>query len=407
MSKPLTGFRILDFSQFLSGPVSTLLLSDFGAEVIKIENPPLGDNTRYGPYIEKGVSSHYAMRNRGKKSIVLNMKKEEHKKLFLEMVKTADAVVDNYKPGTMEKFGITYELLQEINPKIVYTSISGYGQEGPYASHAAFDQTIQAESGMMSITGKEGGTPTKCGASVADFSAGLLACTGTLMAIYDAQRTGKGRRVNVSMMDSLVFGMGEAFGEYFRTGEIPEPKGNQTEAAVPSGAYLTRDGEQLMITVSGEKEWQNFCDAIGKEEWFQKTEWSTEQKRAEDRRNLEEQVEKAVAEYDFAELEKRLIEKNCVFGRVNDFAEVAGHPQIKYRKTMVSAAFPNGVTFEVPGNPIIMSDMERETSYRAEPLGCNTYEVLREVAAEEELHRLFDPVMEEVRTAEKAVYDKS
>ena len=157
MSKPLEGFRILDFSQFMSGPMCTLLLSDFGAEVIKIENPPIGDNTRYGNIIDHEVSSHFATRNRGKKSIVLNMKDEAHKKLFLELVKTADAVIENYKPGTMEKFGINYEVLKEINPGIVFTSISGYGQDGPYASHAAFDQTVQAESGMMSITGPEAG----------------------------------------------------------------------------------------------------------------------------------------------------------------------------------------------------------------------------------------------------------
>lgn len=319
---PLQGIRILDFSQFLSGPLCTLLLSDFGAEVIKIENPPLGDNTRYGPYIEREVSSHYAMRNRGKKSIVLNMKNREHRDLFLKMVKTADAVVDNYKPGTMEKFGITYDLLREINPRIVFTSISGYGQDGPYASHAAFDQPVQAESGVMSITGEQGGEPVKCGASIGDVTGGLAACIGTLMGIYDAKTSGQGRQIDVSMMDALVFGMGRQFSEYLRNGIVPGPAGRAPVKA-------------------------------------------------------------------------------------NDFAAVKEHPQIRYRQTFVNAEFPNGVVFRVPGNPIRMSGTEHRMEYPAAMLGQHTYEVLREAAEEETLRRLFDPVLEEMRKAEKKIYEKS
>ena len=156
--KPLEGIRILDFTQFMSGPICTLMLSDFGAEVIKLENPPLGDGTRYGNIMENGCSSHYATRNRGKKSVVLNMKDGAQRDLFLKLVETADAVVENFKPGTMEKFGITYEVLEKINPRIVLTSISGYGQEGPYAHRPAYDATVQAESGVMSITGEVGGS---------------------------------------------------------------------------------------------------------------------------------------------------------------------------------------------------------------------------------------------------------
>lgn len=407
MSKPLEGIRILDFSQFLSGPMCTLLLSDFGAEVIKIENPPLGDNTRYGPYIDQEVSSHYAMRNRGKKSIVLNMKNEEHKKLFLKLAETADAVVDNYKPGTMEKFGITYDLLRELNPKIIFTSISGYGQTGPYASHAAFDQTVQAESGMMSITGEEGGAPMKCGASVADVSGGLSACIGTLMGIYDAQRTGRGRRIDVSMMDSLVFGLEDQFSSYLRTGEVPKPQGNHMVSAAPSGAYRCKDGQRLMVTVTTDEQWKNFCEALEKNEWKQKKEWASREQRVADQQTLDAQVSRVFASLSCDELEKKLLEKKCICGKVNDFEAVKNHPQVKHRQTFVNATFPNGVAFQVPGNPIHMSGMERQTEYSAATLGHHTFEVLSEVADEETLHRLFDPVLKAVREAEKKVYDQS
>lgn len=404
---PLAGIRILDFSQFLSGPLCTLMLSDFGAEVIKIENPPLGDNTRYGPYIEREVSSHYAMRNRGKKSIVLNMKNEKHKELFLKMVKTADAVIDNYKPGTMEKFGITYELLREINPRIVFTSISGYGQDGPYASHAAFDQPVQAESGVMSITGEYGGIPVKCGASIGDVTGGLAACIGTLMGIFDAQRNGAGRRADVSMMDALVFGLGSRFSSYLRTGVVPEPCGNRSVHAMPSGAYRCRDGERIMVVVETEEQWKNFCSALDRSDWIENEKWSSFRLRMADAGNLEREISCEFASRSAEELVQRLSQKQCVFGKVNDFSAVTEHPQTEYRHTFVEAKFPNGVVFRVPGNPIRISGMKLRTEYPAAPLGYHTCEVLGEVADEEEIRRLFAPVMDEVRRAEKSVYENS
>lgn len=405
--KLLKGVRILDFSQFLSGPMCTLMLSDFGAEVIKIENPPLGDNTRYGPYIEREVSSHYAMRNRGKKSIVLNMKNEEHKELFFKLVKNADAVVDNYKPGTMEKFGITYEVLKKINPRIVFTSISGYGQAGPYASHAAFDQPVQAESGFMSITGEKGGMPVKCGASVADVAGGLVACVGTLMGIYDAQQTGCGRRIDVSMMDSLIFGLGNQFSSYLRTGKIPGPRGNREEQAAPSGVYRCKDGTRMAVTVYSDEQWVRFCEALGKTEWKQNKEWSTQSKREAESDRLDEEISRVFACYTSEELEQMMLEKQCICGKVNDFSAVRDHPQVKHRQTFVNAVFPNGVSFLVPGNPIHIDGMKRKNEYAAAPLGYHTYEVLSEVADEETLHRIFEPVLADVRKAEKAIYDKS
>lgn len=407
MSKPLEGIRILDFSQFMSGPMCTLLMSDFGAEVIKIENPPIGDNTRYGNIIDHDVSSHFATRNRGKKSIVLNMKDEIHKKLFLELVKTADAVVENYKPGTMEKFGITYEVLKAINPKIVFTSISGYGQDGPYAGHAAFDQTVQAESGMMSITGPEGGEPVKSGGSIADYSGGLMACIGTLMGILEAQKTGHGRRVDVSMMDSLIFCLENQFSSYLKTGRVPKPMGNSYASSAPIGAYKCRDGKSLMITVGTDAQWKTFCEALNQPQWYANENWSTMTQRAADYKAIDAEVNRVFGQYDSEEVADMLFKGKCVYGRINDFEAVANHPQVQYRKTIVNASYANGVTFKVPGNPIHMSDLEREENYTAAELGENTFEVLGEVADQETLHTIFDPVMKKVAEAQNAIYSKS
>lgn len=406
MAKPLEGFRILDFTQFMSGPICTLLMSDFGAEVIKIENPPLGDATRYGPILENEVSSHYATRNRGKKSIIMNMKNEQHKRLFLELVKTADAVVENYKPGTLEKFGITYELLEKINPKIVLTSISGYGQTGPYASHAAFDQTVQAESGMMSITGHPGQEPVKCGGSIADYCGGLMGCIGTLMGIIDAQKTGHGRRVDVSMMDSMILCLENVFSSYLRNGKIPQPSGNSYASSAPIGAYPCKDGSSLMISVGTDAQWIAFCEALGQPDWAANPNYTTMSQRADRRTEIDALVTGLFSQHTADELAEMLQARKCVYGRINNMEAVASHPQVAHRQTIVNAVYPNGTSFQVPGSPILMSGMERQTEYATAPLGRDTFEVMCEVADEDTVREVFAPVLDEIEEKLKARFGK-
>ena len=407
MNKPLEGMRILDFTQFMSGPMCTLILSDFGAEVIKIENPPLGDNTRYGKIIEDQVSSHYAARNRGKKSIVLNMKDQKQRDLFLELVKTADAVVENFKPGTMEKFGITYEVLEKINPRIVYTSISGYGQEGPYAGHPAFDATVQAESGVMSITGPQGGNPTKCGTSIADYSGGLIGCIGTLIGMVDAQRTGHGRRVDVSMMEALTFSLENMISTYMRTGIVPKPNGNRYPASSPIGDFMCKDGVPIMLNISTNPQWKAFALALDQPQWLEDPDFESMLKRAENYQKVEAEVNRVFSQLTSDEVEERMLRSKSVYGRINDFEGLKNHPQMQYRKSIISAKYPNGVTFRVPSNPIIMSGLERETEVMAMPLGANTIEIMSEVADADTVHEIFDPVLEQVKTATTDMYSKS
>ena len=406
-TKPLEGIRILDFTQFMAGPMCTLLMSDFGAEVIKIENPPLGDNTRYGKIIDNEASSHYATRNRGKKSIVLNMKDPEHRDMFLKLVKTADAVIENFKPGTMEKFGITYEVLEKINPKIVYTSISGYGQEGPYANHAAFDATVQAEAGIMSITGEEGGRPTKCGASVGDYSGGLVGCVGTLMGIIDAQRTGHGRRVDVSMMDALLFMIENQFSVYLRNGIVPKPNGNRYPAASPIGDFMCKDGVPIMLNISTNPQWKTFAEVLGQPQWVDDPDFASMSLCAQNYKKVEAEVSRVFAQRDSKEIAELLQSKQCVYGMINDLEAIKNHPQVEYRKMIVNAKYPNGVTFQVPGSPMQMSGMERQMDFDTALLGQDTFDILSEVADPAEVHRVFDPVMEKVKAASDDMYKKS
>ena len=404
--KPLEGMRILDFTQFFSGPVCTLLLSDYGAEVIKLENPPAGDATRYGNVMVNEGSSHYATRNRGKKSVAINMKDEAQRNLFLELVKTADAVVENFKPGTMEKFGITYELLEKINPRIVYTSISGYGQEGPFASHAAYDATVQAESGVMSITGPAGGDPTKCGGSIADYCGGLMACIGTLIGMVDALRTGHGRRIDVSMMDTLLLLQENMLSSYLITKKLPKPNGNRYPSASPIGDFMCKDGVPIMLNIATDAQFKAFAEVLEQPQWLEDPDFATMALRATNYEKVEAEVRRVFADLDSKEVADRLQSRKLVYGSINNYEAVVHHPQVEYRKSFVQATYPDGTSFKVPGNPMLMSDVERQMDFETVPLGYNTFDVLTEVADAAEVHRIMDPVMAQVEAKKKAMYKK-
>ena len=405
--KPLEGMRILDFTQFFSGPVCTLLLSDYGAEVVKLENPPAGDATRYGNVMVNEGSSHYATRNRGKKSVAINMKDEEQRKIFLELVKTADAVVENFKPGTMEKFGITYEVLEKINPKIVYTSISGYGQEGPFSSHAAYDATVQAEAGIMSITGAAGGNPTKCGASIADYCGGLMACIGTLIGMVDASRTGHGRRIDVSMMDTLLLLQENMLSSYLLTKKMPKPNGNRYPSASPIGDFMCKDGVPVMLNIATDAQFKAFAEVLEQPQWLENPDFASMALRATNYEKVEAEVNRVFAELDSADVAERLQSRKLVYGSINNYEAVVNHPQVEYRKTFVNATYPDGTSFKVPGNPMLMSGVERQMNFETVPLGYNTFEIMSEVSYEEIIHRIMDPVMEQVEAKKKTMYKKA
>lgn len=397
MHKPLDGIRILDFTQFMSGPIATLMLSDFGAEIIKIENPPLGDGTRYGNVMENGCSSHYATRNRGKKSVVLNMKDEEQRALFLKLVETSDAVIENFKPGTMEKFGITYDILKKINPRIVYTSISGYGQEGPYASHAAYDATVQAESGVMSITGEDGGKPMKCGGSIADYSGGLVGCIGTLIGIIDAQKTGEGRRIDASMMDSLLLLQENMLSVYMKNGIVPKPNGNRYPAASPIGDFMCKDGVPIMLNISTDLQWKNFANVLGQPQWIEDPDFASMAVRAKNYKKVEDEVNRVFSTLESKEVAELLQSVQSIYGHINDYEAVVKHPQVEFRKVFVNAVYPDGTSFKVPGNPMLMSGVEREMNCSTALLGQNTIEVLEQVADLDTVHKIMDPVLEKIK----------
>lgn len=256
--KPFENVTVLDFTQFTSGSVCTSIMGDLGAEVIKIENPPYGDNNRYNPPSVNKKTCYISSLDHNKKSVLLNLKDERQKEIFFKMVKTADVVVDNFKAGTMEKFGCGYEKLKEINPRIVCTSISGFGQTGPWRTRAAYDVIVQAVAGLMSVTGETGGRPLRFGVSMADVTSGLMACVATLAALCDAKRTGVGRYIDLGMMDNVFALLEQPVANYGITGVAAKPNGNRHLSAVPFAAFHCKEGAQVVICAFMDEDYAAF-----------------------------------------------------------------------------------------------------------------------------------------------------
>ncbi len=407
MKKPLEGVTILDFSQFFAGPIATLLMGDMGAEVIKLENPPLGDTTRYSTAIINESSTNFTTRNRGKKSVAMNLKDEKQKAIFIEMLKTADAVVENFKPGTLEKYGLSYEFMKSVNPRIVYTSISGYGQYGPYRDHAAYDGAVQAEAGILSITGNPGETPVKCGAAIADATAGLVGCIGTLGALFDAKQTGVGRRVDVSMMDSIITIMENINSAYMATGKIPTPTGNRMWTASPFNSFKCKDDQSIYLGISTDSQFAKFANIVGHPEWLEDERFVGDANRASHADDLEPLVSEALKNVDVDDLANKLQEAKLVYGKINNIAQVMDHPQTKARNMIVKATYPDGTELRVPGCPIKMSDLEEKTEFTASYMGGDTFEVLRKYGySDEQLHEVYDETLKIAEETRKKKYNQ-
>src|SRR5690625_3577300 len=266
MAGALEHIKILDLSRVLAGPYCTMVLGDLGAEVIKVESPSHGDDTRsWGPPFQENVSAYYLCANRNKKSVTIDLKSIKGIQQIKELVKEADVVIHNFKAGSMEKFGLDYELLQSINEKIVYCSITGFGETGPYKDMPGYDFIIQAMSGLMSITGDEDSGPQKLGIAIADVLTGLYACIGIQSALNERTLSGKGQKIDVSLYDSAVSSLINIGSNYLMSGEIPSPLGNKHANIVPYQTFDTKDG-QMVIAVGNDHQFKAFCHVLGKED---------------------------------------------------------------------------------------------------------------------------------------------
>lgn len=331
MSGLLDGVKVLDLTRVLAGPYCGMLMADMGATVIKVERPKVGDDSRsMGPFIN-GNSVYYTNFNRSKLGCTLNLKDPEGKKMFLEMVKQVDVVIENYRPGTMEKLGLGYDVLKEVNPGLIYGAVSGFGHTGPYSKRAGYDIVGQAMGGLMSTTGWPGGEPTRTGTPMGDVLGGLNLAIGVLAALVNKQKTGKGEKVDIALVDSVVSAMTNITMIYLAEGRIPERIGNRYESTYPYDSFPAKDGSAI-IAAGNNKLYHLLCDAMGRPELKEDPRFLEVRDRVEHHEEMREIVSAWSKQYSVDEVVKILNDIGVPSSPVNTLDRVVAEPQIaKYR----------------------------------------------------------------------------
>lgn len=376
--KPLQGIVVLDLSRVLAGPYASMILADYGADVIKIEMPGKGDDSRaYGPFVGQ-ESAYFMSLNRDKRSMTLNLKQPEAQEIFKKMAAKADVILENYRPGVMDGFGLGYDVLKTINPRLIYAACSGFGQTGPYRHRPAYDVIVQGMGGIMSITGQEGGEPTRVGASIGDITAGLFTAIGIMLALHHRDVTGEGQMVDVGMLDCQVAILENALARYYASGQAPLPIGNRHPSITPFEAFKARDG-YVIIAVGNDRLWQEFCQLIGRPELVNDPRFISNPKRTENQKALKAILDtifplKTVDEW-LAALDKAGIP--C--GPINTVDRVVRDPQIQARQMVVATQHPVAGAVKMAGVPIKLSATPGAVERPAPTLGQHTEEILREM----------------------------
>lgn len=379
MAGPLKGLKVLDLSRILSGPFCTMILADLGAEVIKVEEPDNGDPARgSGPFIN-GESSYFMSLNRGKKSVTLDLSNPEGQALLLRLTEKADVLVENFRPGTMEKFGLEYKILESGNPRLIHVSITGFGHEGPYALRPALDVIIQGMGGIMSLTGEPGGPPVRPGSSYADILAGMFACIGLLAALREREQSGRGQFLDIGMLDCQVAALENALARYFATGEIPGPLGTRHPVFSPFQAFKTADGYIVIALIGGGRnQWALFCSALGLLELIDDERYQTGWSRTENYVSLEPRLIEVLKKKTTREWIKELTELGIPCGPINNIAQVVEDPQVKQRKMIIEIDHPKLKKVKAVNTPLRFSRTKPEIKEPSPGLGQQTRLILKE-----------------------------
>lgn len=373
---PLKNIVVLDLTRVLAGPFATSMLADFGATVIKIE-PPGGDDARaYGPFI--GKESRYFMGlNRGKQSITLNLKSAEGQVLLKEMVRQADVLIENYRPGVMEKFGLDYETLKKVNPRLIYAACSGFGQAGPYRNKSAYDMTVQGIGGIMSVTGQDNGEPTRVGIPFGDILPGLYIVSGILLALYSRRQTGQGQMVDVSMLDCQVAVMDSHIGKYFATGEVQKPIGNRHPTITPLESFKTQDG-YVIIAGGNERTWEKLCLLMNCPQLLSDERFSSNKLRTQNHDALAKVLGTVFAAKKSEEWIALLEAEGIPCGVINTIDKVVEDQQVLAREMIVEVNHPVAGKVKLAGTPIKLSETPGCIRSASPLLGEHTEEILRQ-----------------------------
>ena len=370
----LSDIKVLDLTRVLAGPYATMLLADLGAEIIKIEQPEKGDDSRaYGPY-KNGESAYFMSLNRNKESITLNLKAPEGKEILKELVKKVDVLVENFRPGTMERLGLGYEILKEINPRLIYASSTGYGQTGPYSQRPAYDAVVQAMGGIMSITGQVDGMPTRVGTSIGDITAGLFCAVGILAALHERERSGLGQMVDVAMLDCQVAILENAISRYEFTGEIPQPIGNRHPSIVPFETFNTLS-DPIMVAAGNDRLWATLCGLL-ELDIANDPRFVTNLGRNENYLTLRPILAEKFMTKTAQEWQPMLDEAGIPSGPINTVDKVVANEQVIAREMILEVEHPTAGTTRIPGIPIKLSRTPGEIRMAAPVLGADTEKLL-------------------------------
>ena len=357
MDGPLKNILVLDLTRVLVGPYCTMILSDLGARVIKIEAPEVGDDSRkFGPFV-KDNSAYFMSLNRGKESIALNLKDTNDKKIFLNILKKADVLVENFKPGTLDKWGFGWKDMCKKFPKLIYASASGFGQTGPLKELPAYDMVVQGMGGLMSVTGQPNSEPTRVGTSIGDITAALFTSIGINSALFNREKTGKGMFIDVSMLDCQIAILENAIARYLSKKEIPQPMGSRHPSIAPFEAFKTKDS-YIIIAAGNDKLFEKLCHSLNMKEEVKNEKFKTNALRCQNMDDLKSKMEDKLKFYTTKEWTKKLEKDRIPCGPIFNIKDAVENPQIKARNMIVDTYHEAVGNFKTAGNPIKMSSYE-------------------------------------------------
>ena len=375
----LSGVRIIDLTQMLAGPYGSMLLADLGAEVIKIEDPHGGDPTRQiGPPFIEGESGYFIGVNRNKRSVALDLRKEQGRRVLYDLVKVSDVVFNNFRPGAMERLGCDYDTLKAINPQLIYCSLTGFGETGPYRDRPAFDLAIQAISGAMSITGEPYRPPVRMGIPMGDLGGSLFCALAISSALYAREKTGEGRLIDVGLMDCMVSLLTYVGQYYLLGGSVPGPIGSAHQSVVPYQAFATED-IYIVVAVFVEKFWQGFCEVLGLDELTDDPRFEDNDKRRQYREELIPILEDVFRKRPGDEWLRLLSEAGVPCSPINTLDRVFSEPQVAARDMVMETDHPTAGKLRSIGNPVKASPPGEESRAPAPLLGQHTEEVLKDI----------------------------
>lgn len=378
MGGALEGVKVLDLTRVLAGPHCTMILADLGADVIKVEGPGGSDETRsWGPPFQNGVSAYYLCANRNKRSITINLKTEEGREIIRTLAKEADVLIHNFKAGTMEKWLLDYDSLKKMNPKLVYCSITGFGETGPFRHLPGYDYIIQGMSGLMSITGNEESGPLKIGVAMVDILTGLYAAISIEAALYEREKSGQGQKIDMSLMDTAVGSLANVASNYLISGTVPRRIGNDHPNIVPYSKFQALDGE-IIIAIGNDRQFTALCEVLGNKEIAEDEKYRTNQARVKNKTELTKILENLLQVKSVNEWIALFSEKNIPCGPIQSMDQVFEHPQVIAREMVVQVDHPEAGLVKLVGSPIKLSRTKVKIERHPPIAGEHNSEVLQQ-----------------------------